>query len=359
MKLNKIIVLSLSAIFLSTNLSFAQKPMTLDFEQARQMAINNSEKLKLQDEMIDSLSKKNALQQSDPHQNKPDYEYNGITKTEVYNNTYKTYDYEKILKNITREKESEIFASENKTFNFYKTIYDLEKQIQDKNLAITNQQKIVYQNKVKLKNKLITQLTLDMEKNKLDLLKLQLADLQRQIALQKSQFKKHLGIDEKTDIVLTITEPDISTVLNPKDALAQAMLKNNSFVDLKDDMDELLKDMKWIDLLNQKGTVEQQQELIDKKKEDINEKTRTSLYSYDKTVNQILVLTENLRKDKIENEQLNIEKQKNALLNKSGLTTLNTYDATDYQISQNLLSQVDKVIKIRQLMLDYYTDINL
>lgn len=82
------------------------------------MAINTSEKLKLQDEMIDSLAKKNALQQSDPHQNKPDYEYNGITKTEVYNNTYKTYDYEKILKNITREKESEIFASENKTFNF-------------------------------------------------------------------------------------------------------------------------------------------------------------------------------------------------------------------------------------------------
>lgn len=358
---NKRLLALAFSICMATTTGFASNTpsISLDFEKAVELAIANSQKLSLRDEMMNSISEKNELQKKDYSQNNPDYVYDGITKTEQYTNTYKTYDYEKILKNITKQKKSELIQNEKKTFGYFKNIYDFQKQLDDKKLAVKNRENIVTQSQVKLKNKLITPLTLANEKNKLDLLNLQLQDIQQKLSAEKSAFKTHLGLDEKTDITLVLTEPDLSELLNPNDALAQAMLKSSEFIDLKDDMDELISDMKWIDSVSKKEHVDQQQELIDKKQEDIDEKKRITLYSNNQTVNRIFLIAQSLKKDKIENRSLQLEKQRNTMLKDTGISTQNTVNDIDYEISQNLLAQNEKILQIRQLMLDYYTNIRL
>ncbi|EHL16919.1 hypothetical protein HMPREF9629_00161 [Peptoanaerobacter stomatis] len=212
----KIIALLLISMLGISN-SYANE-VSYTFDEARQIGISNSKEIKFQDEIIDSLKNKNYIQKKDYLQNNPDYEYNGMAKTEVYNNTYKTYDYEKILKNNIQTKKEMIIANEKKTLTLFTNIINYQNEIKNKQMQIDNQIQSLNHAQVKLKTGMITQVDYDSEKNALDALQTELKNLNFKLDLEEKRFKQHLNIDLKDKVNLKLTQPELNQLL-PQDAL--------------------------------------------------------------------------------------------------------------------------------------------
>ena len=327
----------------------------LTFEEARQKAVNNSDKIKLQQELIDSLEKKYNIQKDNPRENKPDYEYNYVTKTPVYNSSYQTFDYEKLLKNAKETKKDMIISNEQTTMKLFSDIINEQNDVKNKKVEIANQENIVKQASAKLKTGKIIQLEYDNEVLKLDNLKSQLQDLENKLRINENKLKNHMNISENDTIALKLVEPKLDMLL-PNDMISKLNDKK-SLKDLQDDLKDLNDDLKWISVVNTGSSyttgVEKQEKLIRQKKEDISELKRKTLYNYDKIYIQILIKSNEIALEKINKYILeNTNRKKMALYNK-GVTTKNNINDTDAKITQNILSQVKKQLEIRQLLLNY------
>lgn len=327
----------------------------LTFDDARQKAVNNSDKIKLQQELIDSLEKKYNLQKDNPRENKPDYEYDYVTKTPVYNNSYQTFDYKKLLQNAKETKKDMIISNEQTTMQLFSDIINEQNDVKSKKVEISNQENLVKQASVKLKTGKIIQLEYDNEVLKLDNLKSQLQVLENKVKINENKLKNHMNISEKDTITLQLVEPKLDMLL-PKDMISKLDDKK-SLKDLQEDLKDLNDDLKWISVVNTGSSytsgVEKQEKLIRQKKEDINELKRRTMYNYDKTYVQILIKSNEIALDKINKSLLENTNKKNIALYNKGVTTKNNINDTDAEITQNILSQVKKQLEIRQLLLNY------
>ena len=352
----KIIALLLISMLGISN-SYANE-VSYTFDEARQIGISNSKEIKLQDEIIDSLKNKNYIQKKDYLQNNPDYEYNGMAKTEVYNNTYKTYDYEKILKNNIQTKKEMIIANEKKTLTLFTNIINYQNEIKNKQMQIDNQIQSLNHAQVKLKTGMITQVDYDSEKNALDALQTELKNLNFKLDLEEKRFKQHLNIDLKDKVNLKLTQPELNQLL-PQDALEITEKNKKTFEDIKKELDDLNKDMKWIEQVNYgenyKKYKDEQQKLIDEKEKDIKELKKNTLYNYDKIYYNILIKANELSLEKLNKMQLDIKKKQMTALYNQGVDKRLSVDEIDTQIQSNLLSQIKKQLEIRWMLLDYNT----
>lgn len=351
----KRIISTFLVVFLSFSSSFAQEG-SITFDEARVKAIQNSEKLKIQQEIIDSLIEKEKLQKENPHINNPDYEYDGITKTEVYNNSYKSYDYTDLLKSAKQTKKDMIIANEQKTMTLFSNVINSENAIDAKNTDIINQQTIVNQAKAKFKAGKIIKLELENEEILLENLNSSLETLKNQLELNKKKLNYHLNISDKENISLSLTEPKLDMLL-PQDLISQNMKNDKAFKDLNEDLKELNDDMKWIDLLSTgvdyRKNTDAQQKLIDEKQKDIEQFKKDKLYKYDKLYYQILLKANNISLDKIKKVSLDMKKAKLNILYSKGLITKNEIDKLDSAIEKNILEQNKKQLEIRAMILNY------
>jgi len=311
----------------------------LTFDDARQKAVNNSDKIKLQQELIDSLEKKYNLQKDNPRENKP----------------YQTFDYKKLLQNAKETKKDMIISNEQTTMQLFSDIINEQNDVKSKKVEISNQENLVKQASVKLKTGKIIQLEYDNEVLKLDNLKSQLQVLENKVKINENKLKNHMNISEKDTITLQLVEPKLDMLL-PKDMISKLDDKK-SLKDLQEDLKDLNDDLKWISVVNTGSSytsgVEKQEKLIRQKKEDINELKRRTMYNYDKTYVQILIKSNEIALDKINKSLLENTNKKNIALYNKGVTTKNNINDTDAKITQNILSQVKKQLEIRQLLLNY------
>ena len=319
----------------------------LTFEDARQKAVNNSDKIKLQQQMIDSLEKKYALQKDNARENKPDYEYNYISKTPVYNNSYQTFDYDKLLKNAKDVKRNMIISNEQTTIQFFSDIINTQNDIKNKKIEISNQENIIKQASAKLKAGNIIQLEYDNELLKLDNLKSQLIVLENKVTINENKLKNHMNISEKDTITLKLVEPKIDMLL-PEDMIFKLDDKK-LLKDLQEDLKDLQNDLKWISVVG----VEKQEKLIKQKKQDISELKRKTLHNYDRIYIQILIKSNEIALDKINKSILENNNKKYTTLYNKGVITKNSINDTNAQITQNILSQIKKQLEIRQMLLEY------
>ena len=309
----------------------------LTFEEARQKAVNNSDKIKLQQQIIDSLEKKYALQKDNARENKPDYEYNYINKTPVYNNSYQTFDYDKLLKSAKDVK------------------INTQNDVRNKMIEISNQENIIKQASAKLKTGSIIQLEYDNEVLKLDNLNSQLKVLENKVTINENKLKNHMNISEKDTITLKLVEPKIDMLL-PEDMIYKLDNKK-SLKDLQEELNDLNDDLKWISVVNTGSNfttgVEKQEKLIKQKKQDISELKRKTLHNYDRIYIQILIKSNEIALDKINKSILENNNKKYTTLYNKGVITKNSINDTNAQITQNILSQIKKQLEIRQMLLEY------
>ena len=327
----------------------------LTFEEARQKAVNNSDKIKLQQQIIDSLEKKYALQKDNVRENKPDYEYNYINKTPVYNNSYQTFDYDKLLKNAKDVKKNMIISNEQITIQLFSDIINTQNDVRNKMIEISNQENIIKQASAKLKAGNIIQLEYDNELLKLDNLNSQLKVLENKVTINENKLKNHINISEKDTITLKLVEPKIDMLL-PEDMIFKLDDKK-LLKDLQEDLKDLQNDLKWISVVNTGSNfttgVEKQEKLIKQKKQDISELKRKTLHNYDRIYIQILIKSNEIALDKINKSILENNNKKYITLYNKGVITKNSINDTNAQITQNILSQIKKQLEIRQMLLEY------
>lgn len=327
----------------------------LTFEEARQKAVNNSDKIKLQQQIIDSLEKKYALQKDNARENKPDYEYNYINKTPVYNNSYQTFDYDKLLKSAKDVKKNMIISNEQTTIQLFSDIINTQNDVRNKMIEISNQENIIKQASAKLKTGSIIQLEYDNEVLKLDNLNSQLKVLENKVTINENKLKNHMNISEKDTITLKLVEPKIDMLL-PEDMIYKLDNKK-SLKDLQEELNDLNDDLKWISVVNTGSNyttgVEKQEKLIKQKKQDISELKRKTLHNYDRIYIQILIKSNEIALDKINKSILENNNKKNTTLYNKGIITKNSINDTNAQITQNILSQIKKQLEIRQMLLEY------
>lgn len=353
----KIIAFFLTAIFCVSN-SYAID-YDLTFEDARQIALENAQDIKLQEEIINSLQKKESLQKEDYSQNNPDYEYEGITKTPVYNNTYKTYDYEKINKNAKQKKKDMIISNEKKTMELFTDIIKDKNSIKTKIMQLENEKELLKQEKTKLNTGMSTQVDYEIRQNTVDKVQNELKELETKLNLDEKKFKQHLKIDKNSKINLKLIEPNLDLLL-PKEALEKTQNNKKLFKDLNEELKELNKDMKWIEQINigenyTKNT-KAQQKLIDKKQEDIKQLKTDTLYKYDKIYYDVLIKANEIQLEKINKSQIEMEKKKVSLMYKQGYDRKISIDELDTKIQENILSQIKKQAEIRWITLNYELD---
>lgn len=356
--MNKKIIAFLFALIFCASNSYANQ-YDLTFEQARQKALENAQDIKLQEEIINSLQKKEEVQKQDYNQNNPDYEYDGITKTPVYNNTYKTYDYEKINKRQKEKKKDMIISNEKKTMQLFTDIIKDKNSIKTKTMQLENEKDLLKQEKIKLNTGMSTQVEYEIRQNTVDAVSNELKELETKLNLDEKKFKQHLNIDKKANINLKLIEPDLELLL-PKEALEKTEKNQKMFKDLNEDLKELNEDMKWIELINigenySKNT-KAQQKLIDKKQEDIRQLKSDTLHKYDKIYYDILIKANEIQLEKINKAQIEMEKKKISLMYKQGYDKKISIDELDTKIQENILSQIKKQAEIRWITLNYELD---
>lgn len=352
-------VLSLALILLS-QVSYAQD-YNFTFDTARQKALLSSKIIALQKEIKESISKKNELQKQDYTQNNPNYEYNGITKTEVYDHTYKTYDYKKILKNVTQEEKSMIIDNEKKTMNLFIDLINDMKDIKNKKFELQEAKNLVTKAELKFKKGLITNLALNDEKNNVSKIQTELITLEKKLQLDDKKFKQHLNLSKNDKISLELTEPTIHALL-PENAIEITEANKKEFSDLREELKELQDDMKWIETNysnNYFDNIEKQEKLIEQKKQDISKLKSDTLYNYDKSYYEILIKANEIELDKINKLQLEMKKKKLEILYKKGSITKNEINKIENQINENIQSQNKKSLEIRWLTFNYDKNIVL
>lgn len=348
------------ALALLSSSAYAQD-YSLTFDSARELAIKNSKSIAFQKEITESISKKNDIQKENPYENKPDYEYDGITKTEVYNNTYKTYDYKKILKNVKQEEKQMIVDNEKKTLSLFIDVINDRQDLQNQNIELENTQNLVKQAELKLKKGIITKLQVDMQKSEVTKANTNIATSTKKLQLDEKKLKEHLGLEKDDNIELKLTEPSIDITL-PEEAIVASEINKKEYKELKDELKEMQDDMKWIEIMygeNYQKNIDKQEKLIDKKKEDINQLRKNELQGYTKTYYDILIKANELELKKIDKAQLELQKKKIVALNKKGRNTKNEINKIDAQINANILSQNKKALEIRHLTFNYNKDIIL
>lgn len=349
----KLSAILLSTILLSQNI-YAQE-YNLTFDKARQQALESSEIIKLQKQIVESISKKNELQKQDKYQNNPDYEYSGITKKEVYNNTYKTYDYKKILKNVSQEEKTMIIENEKKTLTLFIDVINDIKDIKNKKIELQDAQIIEKQAQLQLEKGVITPLVLSSKKSDVSKIQTQLTTLEKKLSLDDKKFREHLNISKTDKVNLELTEPKMQTLL-PENAIEITQTNKKEFQDLTEELKELQDDMKWIE--TSYGTdyfdnIEKQEKLIKQKQEDIAKLKSDTLYSYNKSYYEILIKANEIELDKINKIQLEMKKKKLEALYKKGSITKNEINNIENQINENIQSQNKKALEIRWLTFNY------
>ena len=176
--------------------------------------------------------------------------------------------------------------------------------------------------------------------------------------MEEKRFKQHLNIDLKDKVNLKLTQPQLDQLL-PQEALEITEKNKKTFEEIKKELDDLNKDMKWIEQVNYganyKKYKDEQQKLIDEKEKDIKELRKNTLYNYDKIYYNILIKANELSLEKLNKMQLDIKKKQMSALYNQGVDKKLSVDEIDAQIQSNLLSQIKKQLEIRWMLLDYNT----
>lgn len=365
-KINLIAILSITILSLGLNPSFASenseknapqnKPIEITFDMAKKMALENSEKIKIQQEITDSISK------TYEYKKKYTFEIDPLSKTyEDPLNPIKTYsqtrtkDY-KYLDKIEKQKLLEDnINNKNKTLELFVNIIELEnsKKLEEINLSKISMDQKASKSLYDTGNITLTKYnTILSEENKI---KSNLQDIDNNITLAREKFKNHLGLDND-NFTIILEEP--KEIISPRDALINAKKDTKIFKDLQEDIDELNEDMNKTKLFsigtgNYNENVDDQQEKIDDKLDDYKNASKDKLNELQNIEKEILIRANNiltLKKD-LDIAQNNLNK--NNLLFDKGLITPIKVKEMEVNIDSIKLSMIKNNLEIENLIQKY------
>lgn len=332
-----------------------EKPVELTFEMAKNLALNNSEKLKIQEEITKGINKEYK------YKKKYTFEIDPLSTEFLESNLIKNYsemrtrDF-KYLDKTEREKLlREKINNKNKTLELFVNLIDLENTKNLQKIELENARLNHKLTKSKFDSRIITKVEYNKALSTLVSAENNLKYTDNDIILARKKFKNHLGL-KNDNFTLKLEEPN--SIITPEKALIQAKENASLFKNLKEEIDDMNEDMKKIKQFSI-GTgkyfdnVNDQEKKIKTAKEDYNENSKNKLNEFQNLEYEVLISANNILNDQINLKTLENNLNKTKLLYNAGLVRPIDINKIEVDIDNTKLSMIKNNLKIENLVSTY------
>lgn len=360
-KRRPIVALFLAGLLLACSSGQVRAEDTLTYTSALEKARANHSAHQVYQELIDYLEKKAKEVKANPYANNPDYEYVAGQEIEVYNNSYKTYDYEKLLKERKNAQKVADLRLEQETLAHFIGLTRSRKDLELKALALDKQQRDTEVAQLKLRLGLATASQAETAKGYYEASQSEMTNLKGQHSLLYRKFNDFMGMQLSSRYELDLTElmvnpMEVAGQLKlPAEALAFAKENKKSLQDMTKDLKDFKEDMKRYSSFYPEGTYfyKEKQKELDKKLEDIHDTDLKQKYAFDKAYSAILKSIQDMEITVVDRQILLGDIANDKAKYEAGILSAMDYEKKRISMRDLEVRQLQSLLLMKSAILDY------